>query len=333
MVLAAHVAGCGPLGASDLPAAPPGSAGGSTEATPSRPSASPSQRTWRDPTPSPTATPVSAFGPIPEEDSLPVSASVERDGIRVTLELRFNPLIGGTSNTVRTTVENTSDEPLDWLVDCSMNVHVSARTEATWPHHEPSDDARLRRYRDWLLEESGADQPIAFQFFGVRQLGRRSYGCGDSGSGAKLEPGESVTEELAWDGHANRRLGPPPSAPVTVTGTFRHWYRVDEEEGGTQGEPISVTLESWLIFGRDPELLAPEAIVDAALADDAFASWLVEQPLRQSADAIVEYEWPSGLWIVGLAVNREDRNPLLHAAFLDPVSGEVLMIREHPLER
>jgi hypothetical protein len=290
-------------------------------------------RSWRDATPAPSATPVSEYGPVPDEDSLPVTASVERDGIRVTLELRFNPLIGGTSNTVRTTVENTSDEPLEWLVDCSMNVHVSARMEATWPRHEPSDDVRLRPYREWLLEESGADQPIGFDFLGVRQLGRRSYGCGDSGSGAKLEPGQSVSEELAWDGHANRRLGPPPSAPVTVTGTFRHWYRVDEEEGGTQGEPITVTLDSWLIFGRDLELLAPEAIVDAALADEAFASWLVEQPLRRSADAIVEYDWPSGLWIVGLAVNREDRSPMLHAAFLDPVSGEVLMIREHPIER
>jgi len=77
-----------------------------------------------------TPVPVTTVGPratvdtdVPEEDSLPVSATAERDGIRLTLRLRWNPVYAGNRMTFTVTVENLGDETLRWFVDSCEITH------------------------------------------------------------------------------------------------------------------------------------------------------------------------------------------------------------------
>ncbi len=89
------------------------------------------------------------------------------------------------------------------------------------------------------------------------------------------------------------------------------------------------TLESWVLGGRPDEYLSPAEAVDAALADERLASWLVTRSLAGNASMIAEYDAALDLWAVGLLWYRDDGDPVLHAALVDPISGEVIAIREY----
>jgi hypothetical protein len=92
-----------------------------------------------------------------------------------------------------------------------------------------------------------------------------------------------------------------------------------------------------IIGGRRSDALSPFEVVDAALSDRRLASWLLTRPLRSGANTVVAYDRISGLWTVGLLVSRDRgdgdaREDILHAAFVDPISGEVIDVRELPAQ-
>jgi hypothetical protein len=116
---------------------------------------------------------------------------------------------------------------------------------------------------------------------------------------------------------------------VKLTSTFERWTRPGP---GREGDPIEVTLDSWVVDGRDEAFLSPAEAIDAALADERLSAWLLTQPLRDGADAIAEYDRDLGLCAVGLLMYHDEGDPVLHAAFLDPVTGEVVAVREHRVE-
>lgn len=318
--------------------------GGATATLDPTATMTPSGRLTVDPTalPSPAATPTSSPRPTPaptpgpsepEQESLPTSASTERDGVRITVKVAANPLYAGSRLGVETTVTNTGRETLHWTVD-GCGVDVSATGDLTGAEWRPSSlnvDATLERYRDWLREEAHVDTPIRLQFVPGWLSGMRRYGCADIGIGRSLKPGKSRMDSLVWDGQAAGRLGLPPTSPATITATFDYWHRGNDDEG-EDNEPIKVTLDAWVIGGRDPSYLSPAEAIDAALADPEFADWLVVQPFRNGRDAIAEYDRETGLWVIGLIAYREDQDALLHAAFVDPVTGEIVAIREHPVQ-
>lgn len=97
------------------------------------------------PSPTPTAEPTPAVptvGPLqetprpsgaPGDNTLPARAFAERDGIRLTIEVPFNPLWAPQGAEAVVTIENRSDRTLRWSTDgCSTNAWISATTTATW---------------------------------------------------------------------------------------------------------------------------------------------------------------------------------------------------------
>lgn len=259
---------------------------------------------------------------------MPSVASNERDGIKLTIDLRgANPMWAGNGVLAHVTIENTGDRVLRWLNDgCDTNAWLNAVMPATWRGSSTEVTPQLVPYRDWLREAANVDAPIRLQFLKSGRVTRRFSGCADLGVPRELAPGRKVTQQHVWDGFASPRLGLPPSGPVPLTARFERWSRPGP---GAEGAPIEVTLDSWVIHGRPDEYLSPAEAIDAALADDRLASWLVTRPLHHSADAIAEYDRDLGLWAVGLLMYPDDSDPVLHAAFLDPITGEVIAIREH----
>jgi hypothetical protein len=273
-----------------------------------------------------TPTPIGA----PRPNSLRVSASTEQEGIRITIRVGSNPLHAGNPTGASVTIKNTGRRLLRWSNDgCDTNAGISAVMRATWRDSDLTVSPELAPYRDWLREDARFNGAIRLQFLRGPSIDRRSVGCADLGIGRELRPGRSVTQEFVWDGFAARRQGLPPSGPLTLSVSFDRWTRPGP---GAEGAPVEVSLKSWMLDGRPDELLSPAEAIDAALKDKEFSSWLVTRPLRNGASAITEFDRDLGIWAVGLIMFRDPGRPILHAAFIDATTGEVIAIREHPVD-
>jgi hypothetical protein len=284
------------------------------------------------PSATPRETPSTTQGPSePPADSLPKSASVERDGVRVTLRIGRNPLQAGERTVVEATVKNTGRDTLRWYVDgCGTDVFTEAvLSEASFRPSAIQTTPLLRAYSAWLQTEVRLDLPMWLRFEPAWLSGMRDYGCADLAMPRSLKPGASTTEQLVWDGHVRDRLGPPPSSPTTITGTFDYWYRGAQEQGDEKHKPIVVKLDSWVVGGPSRAFLSPAEAIDSALADPAFADWIITQPFNDRRDGVVEYVPDVDVWMVGLIHDRDNQRSLLHAALVDPATGKVLAIREH----
>jgi hypothetical protein len=189
----------------------------------------------------------------------------------------------------------------------------------------------LRAYSAWLQAEARLDLPMWLRFEPGWLSGMRDYGCADLGMPRSLKPGESTTQDLVWDGLVRDRLGPPPSGPTTITATFDHWYRGAQEQGDEKHKPIVVKLDSFVVGGPSAAFLSPAEAIDSALAEPAFADWVITQPFNDRRDGLVEYDPDVDVWMVGLIHDRDNQRSLLHAALVDPLTGVVLAIREHEI--
>jgi hypothetical protein len=228
------------------------------------------------------------------------------------------------------TIENTGGRVLRWANDgCDTHAGLYAVVDATWRESTIKVSPELEPYREWFRDEADLDQPIQLRFQTAELVGRWGYGCADLAVGHELAPGQKITQELIWDGNAAPHLGLPPVGPATLTARFGGWLRPGP---GQDGAPLEVTLESWVLTGRPNDFLSPAEAIDAALGDERLASWLLTQPLQSNANAVAEYDRELGLWAVGLQLFRDDGPPILHAAYVDPISGEIIAIREHRVE-
>jgi hypothetical protein len=242
------------------------------------------------------------------------------------MRIGLNPLYAGSQVSALTTIQNTGITALHWLNDgCDTNAWISAEVASKWRESTLEVSAKLAPYRQWLRDAAYVDEPIRIVFDrGFRSS--RFTGCADLGIGKELAPGRKVTQEAIWDGSAAWSLGLPPTAPATITAHFDRWSR--NENRDDHGKPLEVSIDSWILDGRSEDLLSPAEAIDAALKDERFTSWLVTRPLNDNADAIVQYDRDLGLWAIGLLTYRDEGDPVLHAAFLDSVTGEVIAIRE-----
>lgn len=298
------------------------------------------------PVPTPTIEPVptvrpwpSRSGPLPEPDSLPTSAVAADEDVRLTLAVANNPVGAGGATGFTVTIENIGSHVLEWMNSgCDQHAGVSGLASGSWAPGDADIAAELEPYREWLLEDYGIGSRIGLRTTTLGGLGRNRGGCADLGIPYALAPGESVAQVLVWDGQAGVGWGLPPSGPAAFTATFDRWRRAGEPEGeGAPGRSIAVDMEVEIIGGRRSDALSPLQVVDAALGDDRLASWLLTRPLRSGANTVVAYDPVSGLWTVGLLVSRDrgdadTREDILHAAFVDPITGEVIDVRELPAQ-
>jgi hypothetical protein len=282
------------------------------------------------PTPTASPRPSLAAGPSePPRDSLPKRASVERDGVRITVEIGLNPIELEQQNVITTTIKNTGQDTVHWAGGCAGDVWASAELTGTqWRESTIPIDPLLRGHSDWLQAGAYVDRPITLKFVPGRLIGQGEDHC-PYGPDGSLKPGQSRTGELLWDGQAMFRLGPPPSSPAVITATFGKWYRDSNKESGRHRKPVVVKLDSWVIGGPEPAFLSPKEAIDAALADPVFGPWALTQPFNLRRTGVVEYDPALAVWIVGLIHEKDYPEPSFrHAALVDPLTGVVIAIRD-----
>ena len=293
-----------------------------------------------EPSPTPSATPrptpVATLGQgDPPDDSLPKRASVERDGVRVTIQIGDNPLRSGQRTVIEATIKNTGRDTLHWMVDgCGVNVwpHVDL-PGAQWRSSAVATTPQLRAYSTYLQLGARLDLPNRLEFEPGWLFGRRHYGCADLGIPRSLKPGASTTDELIWSGQSRDRLGPPLTSPAVVTAKFARWWRGDAEDAPPNQKPIIVTLDSRVTGGPAPEFLSPAEAIDAALADPAFTQWIITKPFTDDRDVVVEYDPDVNVWMIGMIHDRDNQPSLRHMALVDPLTGKVIAVREDEVSR
>jgi hypothetical protein len=253
---------------------------------------------------------------------LPRSASVERAGVRLTLEIGPNPMDARVGSEASVTIENGSRRTFEWVKGCSAEATIATATDARWRDSHLDVPPELVEYREWLREPVLLN-PISPWFASGLRYVVRPGGCADVAIWDELPEGKSMTDSFVWDGMASRRLGPAPNGPVKITATFDQWRFA----GGDDLRPLEVTLDAWVINGRRDEYLSPLEIIDVALQDERLTSWLLTVTPGGDVEAFVEFDRQSGVWMVGALLDT-GWEPTIHVAFIDPVTGEVFAVRE-----
>lgn len=287
------------------------------------------------PTPTPQATSADATVPplkatplpegAPADGSLPTSASTEFGRVRLTLAIDMNPIDANHGAEALVTLDNRSHRTLEWSTDgCGIHAWVDATTTATWRDSSLGVPQDLVRFREDFRRRVSSDDRIRLQFQRPVFRQHRNIGCADLALPHKLLPGRSVTQSFTWDGSAAERFGPAPNGPVSITSRFERWKLA----GGSQLRPLEVQLESWVLRGRRDELLSPFEAIDAAFGDEDFTSWL--RTRGGNDNPVVEFDRDLGLWIVGLLIYKDTPSfqEILHAAYIDPYTGEVFAVKE-----
>lgn len=270
-------------------------------------------------TPVPVATP----GMTLPDDALPRSATVEKNGVRVTFELERNPMPAGEATWATSTVTNIGDDDVTWFHDgCAVAVNTwGPAVGARWrPGREHVGIAG--EYKSFTLDQAGTkDGTVLVAFTPEAFVGRKgTYGCTDIGIGDVLKPGASITEKARWSGVAGELLGPPPTGAVALTASFRYYWREARgEPEDITSELIDVPVPVW-IDGTGGAILHPAEAIDVALLDPRFIAVLESRDFRNANEPIIRFDSSASVWQVGLLDHGEQ--PRVHLVLIDGVSGQ-----------
>lgn len=294
------------------------------------------------PTPSPAATPFPdpvwtrpspGVEPVPPEGPLALSASAERDGVRITITLDRDPVPAGEPTWVTTELTNIGADDLIYAGDgCGPRIHVGGsmpdigwRPGLEWP-------GKAGDYKEWGIDRRDlTDGVIHIGFvpagFVEQGLEAGEYGCADLMNVKRLAPGATAKNRERWSGLTMRTYAPPPTGLVTIQGTFHFYWR---EAEGERDPPraferrITVDLDAWVIGVEEPPIVHPAEAIDIALADPEFSAWLLRRPFRNGADFVVKYDSRARTWHVGLlSYYPRERT---RAAVIDAVTGELIAL-------
>lgn len=153
-------------------------------------------------------------------------------------------------------------------------------------------------------------------------------GCGDIAQEHQLRAGEAFEQHLSWDGLAFRRLTPPPTAPVDLTGTFQY-VRAGEHVPPdlAHRRTADVHLHAFVSGLRD-RLADPGEAVDAALADPRLTAVLARTTLGDANQGVVRFDVARMAYDVGLLVERPE--DVVRLVSVDAESLAVLGYVERP---
>lgn len=289
----------------------------------STPSASPVAHSSNDPV-TPEPTPVA-----PPPDDPPPFAAIERDGVRLTLQLERNPMPSGEETWVRTVLTNDSNRVLHWgSGGCEVPVWVrGTMPNARWRPGERPASNQLDLFKHLALDGITADQPefMGFMPESVEKWGLEveDFGCGDSFVGHDLPAGASLVERHRWDGTVMFAHSPMSAGRLELHATFDMWWRgADTPEH--RGQPLVLPLDAWVTGVADPPRLDPAEAIDAAVADPVFGPWLEARgDLRNAKRPFVRYDAARHLWRVGLKTYNPTRTRVCN---VDADTGEVVSI-------
>jgi hypothetical protein len=284
--------------------------------------------------PSPTAAPV-ATAPPTAPPGLSRVASKEVDGVRVRIELQRNPLPAGEVSWVKISVTNRGRSNLTWMHDgCASIAGVGGISTVAWPMGR-AQTRNWAKFKTDALGGSIAKDPEPFAYIDFRPedlLGLGSYGCADLGMSETLKPGETRRQTRWWSGFEEENRSLPPAGPIELTVLAGYYWRGQRPEDIPE-TAIRFTLPGWIDVSDQTRRLSPAEIVDAALTDPEFSSYLQTQWIGHGREAIAWYHPATNNWEVGLLIWNDFETPRIRGVVVDPVDGSILEHVDRPWEQ
>jgi len=254
-------------------------------------------------------------------------ATVEQDGVRLTLEIDAVPLTAGQPMWATSTLTNTGRDVLHWMTDgCSIHVAVHGEMPLRWARGFRQVGV-AGTYKTWAetADLPPHDMPVWLDFLDKRFVGIGDFGCADLTVGHELKPGDPAIERYRWDGTAGQ-MGPIPPGAAVLVGSFGTWWRGAAFADSRQ--PIEVRLPVDVESDRDPRLLSAGQAIDVALTVPAFQALLERYPQIQDWNTpnLVRFDYGRDVWLVDLLVN----DGLRATVQVDPLTGAVVRVDEVP---
>ncbi|MEA2025308.1 MAG: hypothetical protein U9O18_01320 [Chloroflexota bacterium] len=260
------------------------------------------------------------------------SATIEQDGVRLSMSIEQNPLATGRPAWITTKVKNTGTTDLLWENGhCDTAVAVrGVMDEEVWRDGEPAGPTDYGDFKfhttHWRIDYGPTIQLEIESKDGIGTGGTR---CSEIAYTDRIPPGKTLKDRVRWDGTAQWQLGLPPSGTATLTGRFGE-YKRRGERGPMQA--LEVSLPVLVVNGLAADRLHPMEIIDAAVADPGFAALMEPIDVGDNASPLVHYDPDMDLWNVGIVRTEKGRGlrETFRGGLVDPVTGEVVAIIERP---
>ncbi len=279
------------------------------------------------------STPVSP-GPTAPPDLARV-AVVERDDIRVEIELQRNPLPAGERSWVKVRVTNQGKTDVTWFHDgCAEPVSVRGASQVAWPMGE-EHLGQAGRFKTFALGGYFARAPDphgVLSFVRKSRLHTGPLGCADVGITDTIEPGDSVRTTRWWSGFTDLHRALPAAGPVKIRGFAAYYWR-GKEPGDITEQAINLELDAWIVSDATAGRLSPAQAVDAALSDSDFVDYLQTQAIANGRATIAWYDADRDLWEIGVMPWYETEPPRIHGVLVDAVTGRILGSLDRPWDQ
>ncbi|MDQ3880704.1 MAG: hypothetical protein M3295_06505, partial [Chloroflexota bacterium] len=227
--------------------------------------------------------------PTPLATPQPLSATVEEDGIRVTLELERDAIGLGDHVWASVSVENIGTDAVIWghsgSPSCAFPADVGARPPSQAPFEYGStwgdnfDDGNdLDILKDVVVNTRYVS---AYPFVPEPLLGPGSIDlCTADLRSDQLEPGDRLTVRAVWDGEGLEDGMPPPAGTYTVIASFEYFGRGEPGRSAfLSSSNKAVTAELPLIVdGPTRDLLSQGEAFDRIAMDPGFTAYFEEPP-------------------------------------------------------
>ena len=259
------------------------------------------------------------------------TGAVQKDGIRVEIELQRNPLPAGEPSWVKVMVTNRGRTNVTWLHDgCASPADVGGSSSMAWSMGV-GQPGNLGTFKVDALGGSIVDAPspfASFSFVPEDLLGKGSYGCADIGIEETLKPGESRRQTRWWSGFTDRNRALPAAGPATLS-VYAGLYWRGTEPANVPASAIKFEVPAWIEASDSRKRLSPAEIVDAALTDPDLARYVETQQLGNGREEIAWYRSDRDWWEIGIMPWYETEPPRIHGVLVDASTGVIL----GPLDR
>ncbi|HEX6128202.1 MAG TPA: GerMN domain-containing protein [Candidatus Limnocylindria bacterium] len=252
------------------------------------------------------------------------TASVESDGIRITLSLDRTETSLGARVWAEVTVENIGPDVVHWghSSSCDWPAGVHLTTDA-----EPPEYGAKWPGEAGVLKGITVDDPDQLRYGFVPEAAvdfEGNWGCTSDLVPDEILPGERLSARFAWDTIGTNGM-PPPGGRYVAESVFGYQGRgdvpADADPFGKQvGAQVSLDVQ-----GPDQDYLAPGEALDLLLSDATFIQLLADNPRTQWNRSTLR--WVDESW--HLVIEQETPHGSI-VGTVDAISGEVSDVRVEP---
>lgn len=280
--------------------------------------------------PSPTSTPTPSATLVPSE---PITATVEQEGIRLTLTLDRDRTAYGQRVIGTAVIENIGAGSVFWghSGTCVWPASIAARAASPGviPYGRDDWPGDLGTLKEVTVDASDVATSYGYQFRPVDWLDTRAtMACTTDLQVSELLEGGTLTQVVGWDSMGLDDM-PLEPGPYNVEGGFAFMARGARPvlSPPPDGFKAAVTLPLTIVGPPLDQLSRGEA-VDVVLADPSFQSLLADAPRTLWLGSSLDYD--DGIWTMTLRLGASAQDVGVAreiVATVDAASGTLLGVK------